>query len=81
MIRVGLVGYGLAGATFHAPLIRACKRMELSAIMTAQGVPSAVANLSSLLDRCDLVVVASPNATHFDIARQALDAGKHVVID
>ncbi|MEO6361298.1 MAG: Gfo/Idh/MocA family oxidoreductase, partial [Sphingomicrobium sp.] len=41
----------------------------------------AVANLSSLLDRCDLVVVASPNATHFDIARQALDAGKHVVID
>ena len=81
MIRVGLVGYGLAGATFHAPLIRTCSRMELSAIMTSRDVPGAVGDLPSLLDRCDLVVVASPNATHFDIVEQALNASKHVVVD
>jgi scyllo-inositol 2-dehydrogenase (NADP+) len=81
MIRVGLVGYGLAGATFHSPLIRACSRMELSAIMTSRDVPGAVADLPSLLDRCELVVVASPNATHFEIAKAALEAGKHVVAD
>lgn len=80
-IRVGLVGYGLAGATFHAPLIRACSRMELSAVMTSREVPEAVADLPSLLERCELVVVASPNFTHFDIAKAALEAGKHVVID
>lgn len=81
MIRVGLVGYGLAGATFHAPLIRACSRMELSAVMTSRDVPEAVADLPSLLERCELVVVASPNATHFEVAKAALEAGKHVVID
>lgn len=81
MIRVGLVGYGLAGATFHAPLIRACSRMELAAVMTSRDVPQAVADLPSLFERSELVVVASPNATHFDIAKAALEAGKHVVID
>jgi scyllo-inositol 2-dehydrogenase (NADP+) len=81
MIRVGLVGYGLAGATFHAPLIRACDRMELTAIQTSRKAPQRVASLDELLEQCDLVVVASPNQTHFSIARKALAAGKHVVVD
>lgn len=81
MIRVGLAGYGLAGATFHAPLIRACERMELSAVLTSRDAPGAVRTFDELLERSDLVVVATPNATHFDIARAALHAGKHVVID
>ena len=81
MIRVGLVGYGLAGAVFHAPLIRACAGLELSAVMTSRTVPNAVPDLDALFERSDLVVVASPNATHFDIARAALEAGKHVVVD
>jgi scyllo-inositol 2-dehydrogenase (NADP+) len=81
MIRAGLVGYGLAGSAFHAPLIRACGRMELSAVMTSRDVPLAVRALDELLERSDLVVVASPNATHFDIARAAIEAGKHVVVD
>lgn len=80
-IRVGLVGYGLAGAVFHAPLIRACKRMEIAAVLTSRDAPCAVRDLGTLLDRSDLVVVASPNATHFDIAKAALQADKHVVVD
>ena len=80
-IRVGLVGYGLAGSVFHAPLIRACERMELTVVLTSRDVRCAVRSLDELIDRSDLVVVASPNATHFSIARQALEAGRHVVVD
>ena len=81
VIRVGLVGYGLAGSVFHAPLIRACERMELVAVQTSREAPDAVRSLEELIDRSDLVVVASPNTTHFPIAKQALEAGRHVVID
>src|SRR5439155_24162646 len=81
VIRVGLVGYGLAGSVFHAPLIRACERMELVAVQTSREAPNAVRTLEDLIDRSDLVVVASPNTTHFPIAKQALEAGRHVVID
>ena len=80
-IRVGLVGYGNAGATFHAPLIRACPRMALSAVQTSRDVPLKVETFDDLLDRSDLVVIASPNQTHFPLARQTLEAGKHVVVD
>lgn len=81
MIRVGLVGYGLAGAVFHEPLIRACESMELAAVQTSREAPARVRSLGELIDRSDLVVVASPNRTHFRIAKAALQAGKHVVVD
>ena len=81
MIRVGLAGYGLAGSMFHAPLIRACERLELSAVLTSRDVRERVGTLDELLERSDLVVVATPNTTHFEIAAAALKAGKHVVID
>jgi len=81
VIRVGLVGYGLAGSVFHAPLIRACERMKLVGVQTSRNVPDAVRSLDELIERCDLVVVASPNTTHFPIAKQALESGRHVVID
>jgi scyllo-inositol 2-dehydrogenase (NADP+) len=81
MIRVGLVGYGLAGAVFHAPLIRGCKHMELCAILTSRDVPNRVDSLELLLERSDAVVVASPNLTHFPIAKAALEAGRHVIVD
>ena len=81
MIRVGLAGYGLAGSVFHAPLIRACERMELSAVLTSRDVTERVGTLDELLERSDLLVVATPNTTHFDIAATALRAGKHVVVD
>lgn len=81
MIRVGLAGYGLAGSVFHAPLIRACERLQLSAVLTSRDAPERVGSLDELLERSDLVVVATPNATHFEIAAAALNAGKHVVVD
>jgi scyllo-inositol 2-dehydrogenase (NADP+) len=81
VIRVGLAGYGLAGSVFHAPLIRACQRMQLAAVLTSRDVPERVGSLDELLERSDLVVVATPNTTHFEIAAAALNAGKHVVVD
>jgi scyllo-inositol 2-dehydrogenase (NADP+) len=80
-IRVGLVGYGLAGSVFHEPLIAACERLELTAVLTSRDHPQRVQRLEDLLDRADLVVIASPNQTHFGIAKGALEGGKHVVVD
>jgi predicted dehydrogenase len=81
VIRVGLIGYGLAGAVFHEPLIRACDGLELTAVLTSREHPLRVASIEELLGRCDLVVVASPNDSHFTLAAEALERGKHVVVD
>lgn len=75
-IRVALIGRGMAGTLFHAPLIRALPAFELAAIA---GTPDAAAAIASA--DIDLVVVATPNLTHFPLARAALEAGKHVVVD
>ncbi|HEX6389669.1 MAG TPA: Gfo/Idh/MocA family oxidoreductase, partial [Solirubrobacteraceae bacterium] len=92
-MRVGLIGYGLAGASFHAPLIAAEPALELAAIVTraperrdaarAQH-PDAVLldDLEALLALApDLVVVATPNRLHVPHARAAIDAGIAVVVD
>ena len=90
MIKVGVVGFGLAGKVFHAPFIRMVEGFELTAIMRRSGEADArypgvqfVRTLNELLAIPDLqlVVVATPNDTHVPIATQALEAGKHVVID
>lgn len=81
VIRTGLVGHGLAGSVFHEPLISACDRLELTAVLTSRDHPLKVDSLEHLLGRADLVVIASPNQSHFPLARASLEAGKHVVID
>ncbi|HEY0020255.1 MAG TPA: Gfo/Idh/MocA family oxidoreductase [Longimicrobium sp.] len=94
-IRVGLIGYGLAGEAFHAPLIAATPGMRLAAIVTSNaervrqaraGHPGAtiVESAERLWERAgelDLVVVASPNRTHVPLAGAALRAGLPVVVD
>ena len=90
-IRTGLVGYGLAGRVFHAPLIRAAKGLHLAAIATSRAdevaaldpAIRAIADPAALIadPDIDLVVIASPTGTHADLARTALLAGKHVVVD
>jgi predicted dehydrogenase len=93
--RVALLGYGLAGAVFHAPLIAAVEGLELAAIVTRNEQRRLDARRAhpeaDLLDRdeqvweraadFDLVVVASPNRTHVPLARAAIDAGIAVVVD
>jgi scyllo-inositol 2-dehydrogenase (NADP+) len=90
-IRTGLIGYGAAGATFHAPLIAAEPRLQLTHIASsrrdaiAQAFPAVAIDASpdALIENpaVDLVVIATPNETHYPLALAALRAGKHVVID
>ena len=87
MIRCGIVGYGLAGAVFHAPLIRAAEGLELAGVSTSRrenAPPDVPAYAHEELIRrpdIDLVIIASPNQSHFPLAEAALLAGKHVVVE
>ena len=90
-LRVGLIGYGYAGKTFHAPLISAVPDLQLAAVsssdaakvhadwpdVTVHATPAALIARDDL----DLVVIATPNDTHHPLALAALRAGCHVVID
>src|SRR5258705_1027791 len=91
MIEVGLIGFGLAGRAFHAPVIRAVPGLHLAAILQRSGNEAAeeypdvriVRNLDDLLamKEVQLIVIASPNDTHYPLARQCLAAGRDVVVD
>src|SRR5947208_6985614 len=94
-LRVAIIGYGLAGAVFHAPLIASTPGMAVEAIVTNQAsrkeqaqrdFPAAV--ILPTADEIwrypalyDLVVVAAPNRTHVSLGMAALNAGLPVVID
>ena len=88
---VGLIGYGLGGSVFHAPLISAIPELRLATVVTSRrarvaqdlpGVRVAATVAEMLADQAiDLVVVASPSPSHFENAQAALRAGKHVVVD
>lgn len=82
MLNVGLVGFGFAGKVFHAPVIRAVAGLRLAAIVQRSGGSEFVHSVDELLTRdIDLVVIATPNTSHYPIAKQSLLAGRHVVID
>lgn len=90
-LRVGLIGYGIAGEFFHAPLIEATEGLVLTDIASSQrdrihqrwpratiyGSPKAFFERADV----DLAVVATPNQLHFEHARRALESGWHVVVD
>lgn len=75
-IRTLLIGRGLGGTVFHAPLIRAVPALELVGM-----AGSAEAEAAAVAEHADLVVISTPNRTHFPLAKAALEAGKHVVVD
>jgi predicted dehydrogenase len=90
-----LIGYGLAGRVFHAPLIAACPELTLAAVVTRD--PGRRAQLgaahpeAAVLDTpeqlwarassLELAVIATPNRSHVPLARAALQAGLPVVVD
>lgn len=90
-IQVGLLGFGYAGRTFHAPLIAHCQHLQLAAIQSSRPAEASSAWPEARIhgspeelfasDGIDLVVIATPNDTHFPLAQAALLADKHVVID
>jgi scyllo-inositol 2-dehydrogenase (NADP+) len=93
--RVGLIGFGLGGASFHAPLIQAVSGLELTHVVTANPERQAQARAAipgvTLLPNADalwakagdldLVVISTPNRSHAPLALRALEVGLAVVID
>jgi scyllo-inositol 2-dehydrogenase (NADP+) len=94
-LRVAIIGYGLAGRFFHAPLIAATPGMCVAAIVTGDSERRSQAEhehphaerLSSpdelwqRIDTFDAIVVATPNDTHARLATTAIDHGLPVVVD
>ncbi|MGI5443536.1 Gfo/Idh/MocA family protein [Streptomyces shenzhenensis] len=94
-LRVGLIGYGLAGSVFHAPLIAATEGLTLDTVVTANPERQEQARtefpdvrlaarpdeLFGRAGELDLIVIASPNKTHVPLAAAALEAGLPVVVD
>jgi predicted dehydrogenase len=90
-LQVALVGYGHASKTFHAPLITSVEGMRLSYVVSSSSskvkkdwpdVPVKASLKEALADAAvELVVIATPNDTHFELARQALASGKNVIVD
>jgi len=94
-IRVALIGYGLGGAAFHAPLIALTPAMRLSFIVTSNperaaqarqrhpeaAIVDSAARLWERAGEIDLVVISTPNVTHVPLGLAALHAGLPVVVD
>ncbi len=91
MIRVALASYGMSGEIFHAPLIDAHPTFDLYMVLERNRSESVkkypdvriVKSYEEILQdqAVDIVVVNTPNIYHYEMARQALEAGKHVVME
>jgi predicted dehydrogenase len=94
-LRGAVIGYGLAGSVFHAPLIAATPGLTVSTVVTGNPQRQAEArrahpdsevfsDAAEVFERAsehDFVVVAAPNDVHVELTRRALDAGLPVVVD
>jgi len=91
VINAAVIGYGLGGRVFHAPFVSAVPGLRLATILQRKGDEAAKAYPGVKISRTmeevlgdatiELVVVSTPNETHYAMAKRALEAGKHVVID
>lgn len=90
-LNVALAGYGFVGKTFHAPLINAVRDLKLHTVISsdANKVKRDLTNVTVTAEftealqnpEIDLVVIATPNNTHAQLTKIALEADKHVVVD
>ncbi|WP_433948211.1 oxidoreductase [Bacillus tropicus] len=90
-IGVGIVGFGFSSTTFHIPLLQTIEEYDIRAILSSkeavvkEALPNAnvVSTIDELVKRADidLVVITSPNTTHFPYVKEAILNGKHVVVE
>lgn len=91
MIRVGIIGFGMGGRVFHGPLVSSVEGLEFAAILertTDRAVSrypgvKTYRSIDQMLadDSLGLFVVTTPSGTHFEVARQILEAGRPLVVD
>jgi scyllo-inositol 2-dehydrogenase (NADP+) len=90
-IVVGIASFGMSGRIFHAPLLTHHDNFTLKRIVQRSGddakslYPGAIVSSSTdeLLNdpEIDLIVVNTPDRTHYDLAKRCLEAGKHVILE
>ena len=89
-IKTGLVGFGIAGKAMHAPFLAVSDEYEIVAVLERNREDSKllfpkatiVRSFEELLQtNIELVIITTPNDTHFPYAMQALAAGKHVALE
>src|SRR5258707_836319 len=93
-IHVGLIGFGMGGSVFHAPIITSLPGFKLIKIresinenidLATTRYPEAliVKDVKEIFEdtTIDLAIIATPNASHFSLAKEALLSGKHVVVE
>lgn len=90
-INVALIGFGFSGSTFHAPFLSALEDYNLVYVISSNSekvqrcLPQvrAVSDINKVFQdtALDLVVITTPNAVHYDVAKAALESGKHVVLE
>lgn len=90
-IKTGLCAYGMSGQVFHAPFLHCLKEFTFSAVTerhhkkAKERYPEvkSFASVEEMIqeETLELIIVNTPNVTHFDYAKKALLAGKHVVVE
>ena len=90
-MKVGLIGYGFAGRTFHAPVIASVPDLKLAKVVERSSDASKARypwielarDVGELYkdDNIELVVITTPSTNHYEFAKDALLAGKHVVVE
>jgi predicted dehydrogenase len=90
-VKTALTSFGMSGQVFHGPLLRANKGFEVVRVLertknlSEKWFPEAVItrNYEEILSdpEVELIVVNSPDLFHFEMAKQALLAGKHIVVE
>src|SRR5689334_12175604 len=90
-VKTGIVGYGKSAKVFHVPFLSTMPEFEITHVLERHAEESkknlpgvtVVKSIDELVavDDIELIVITTPNATHFDYASRALKAGKHVVLE
>lgn len=91
-IRVGLIGFGLSGRVFHAPFLHTMSNMfELRSVVERHSNEAikiypyikTVRSTTELFDDpdIDLVIITTSNDLHYSLSKEALEKGKHVVVE
>ncbi|HWQ30650.1 MAG TPA: Gfo/Idh/MocA family oxidoreductase [Negativicutes bacterium] len=93
-VNAAIIGFGMAGRVFHAPIINSIQDLNLSKIYTANPDSAnmisttypdtiTVSDVNEIFndEAIQLVIIAAPNTSHYTLARDAILSGKHVIVD